>query len=86
MDLECNHCGNVAFTSHDVRDGLHWFTDGYGEKCASCGMPGCVSVDESDPDEASVSWDDVQESGVYCERPDCEDCNEYRAATRCNHD
>jgi hypothetical protein len=79
-DLECNHCGGIAFTSLDVRDGVPWFTDGDGEKCADCGMPGSVSVDEPDPDDASVSWSDVQDAGVYCERPDCEDCNDLRAA------
>jgi hypothetical protein len=77
-DLECNHCGNIAFTTRDVRDGVPWFTDGDGEKCDHCGMPGHVSVDEPDPDEASVSWVDVQESGVYCERADCEECAELR--------
>lgn len=81
-DLECNHCGDVAYTCRDIRDGVYWFTDGDGEKCASCGMPGCVSVDEPDPDEASVSWNDVQDPDVYCERPDCEDCNEFRAKAK----
>lgn len=80
-DLECNHCGDVAFTSRVYRDGVYWFTDGDGERCMSCGMPGSVVVD-SEPgydDEATVTWDDVQEAGVYCTRPDCEECNELRA-------
>lgn len=77
-DLECNHCGGIAFTSRDYRDGVYWFTDGDGEKCDDCGMPGYVSIDDPDPDDATVTWNDVQETGVYCERPDCEECNEMR--------
>jgi len=77
-DLECNHCGGIAYTSRDIRDGVSWFTDGAGEKCATCGMPGSVSVDDYADDYAAVSWVDEQEPGVYCERPDCEDCDELR--------
>ena len=73
-DLDCNHCGSIAFTSRVYRDDTYWFTDGDGEECASCGMPGHVVVD----DDAAVTWSDVQESGIYCERPDCEDCDEMR--------
>lgn len=80
MDLECNHCGDVAFTSTDVRDGVHWFTDGDGEKCASCGFPGWVSVDEPDPDDAEVSWVLSDGNDDTCDRPDCEECEEIRAA------
>lgn len=74
-DLECNHCGGIAFTSR-----TSWFTDGDGEKCADCGMPGCVSVDAADPEDASVTWNDVQDVNICCERPDCEDCEDVRAA------
>ena len=80
IDLECNHCGDVAFTSRDIRDGVEWFTDGDGEKCAACGMPGSVSVDGHgyDDEGVTITWVDVQELGVYCERPGCGDCAELR--------
>lgn len=79
MDLECNHCGSIAFTSRDYRDGVYWFTDGDGEACDSCGMPGSVVVDEPDPDDAVVYWSDDDSPTAFCTRPDCEDCNDRRA-------
>jgi len=75
-DLECGHCGGIAFTSRDIRDGVSWFTDGEGEACATCGMPGSVYVD--DYYDADVVWHDVQEAGVYCTQSDCETCHESR--------
>lgn len=77
-DLDCNHCGGIAFTSRDYRDGVYWFSENDGEKCATCGMPGSVSVSDDYEEDATVTWNDVNENGVYCERPDCEDCNEMR--------
>jgi len=77
-DLECGHCGGIAFTSRNIRDGVSWFTDGEGEACATCGMPGSVVVDDYYDDDAAVSWHDVQEAGVYCTQADCEECDEYR--------
>ncbi len=74
MDLECNHCGGIAFTSTDVRNGVHWFTDGDGEECADCGFPGWVSVDEPDPDDAEVSWMCSDADAARCNRHDCDDC------------
>ena len=63
--FECDHCGDVAIES---RDGM--FTDGDGGECASCGMPGQVSMDaETDP-----YWSTSQEEGDRCNRKDCEDC------------
>jgi len=77
-DLECGHCGGIAFTSRNTRDGVSWFADGDGEACATCGMPGSVCVDNWDQDDADVDWHDVQEAGVYCTRADCETCNKCR--------
>lgn len=76
VTLECNHCGDVA-----IESATGYFRDGDGAACASCGMPGHVSVDfdPSVDDDAMATWEDVQEEGVYCARPDCEECNELRA-------
>lgn len=77
--LECNHCGDVAIASSD---GL--FTDGDGERCLTCGMPGHVIVDGDDeePDLNPVHWNDTQEAGVYCRRPECAECVELRIDDR----
>ena len=79
-DLECNHCGGIAFTTRDIRDGRPWFTDGDGEKCDDCGFPGHVSVDEPDPDDAEVSWSTSDGNDDTCNRSDCEECIEIRTA------
>ena len=63
--FECDHCGDVAIES---TDGL--FTDGDGGECASCGMPGQVSMDA----ETGPYWSTSQEEGDRCDRRDCEDC------------
>lgn len=79
-DLYCDHCGDIAFTSRDYRDGVYWFTDGDGEACATCGFPGGVCVDEPDPDDAVVTWDVSSADDAVCNRPECEECEEYRTA------
>lgn len=89
-DLECGHCGGIAFTSKDYRDGIYWFSDGDGDECAECGMPGQVVVDsdgdEEDDIDAAVWWSDSQEPGVYCTRDDCEECDERRATEKRGED
>jgi hypothetical protein len=67
--LTCDHCGGDAITSPN---GL--FYDGQGEKCDECGMPGHVSVDDSDFDDATASW--VYDDEARCTRPDCEECKD----------
>jgi len=45
-----------------------------GDQCASCGMPGWVSVDEPDPDDADVYWVVSDADWARCKQADCESC------------
>ncbi len=85
-DLECDHCGDIAFTSRDYRDGVYWFTDSDGEACSSCGYPGHVVVNEPDPDNADVYWETDDNNEAVCNRPDCEDCEEFRPMVKESED
>ena len=68
--LECGHCGGVAIES---ADGL--FGEDDADACASCGMPGHVSIDE----DTGASWTHHDEDDdVYCNKTDCWDCDEQR--------
>jgi hypothetical protein len=85
--LECSHCGDVAVESET---GL--FCEGDADRCASCGMPGHITIEEadgcdSDCDEgectcgiASFCCDD--DTGNYCTLADCEECAAERAEER----
>lgn len=70
-ELTCDHCGDVAIAAPTTNG----FFDGDGERCAACGMPGHVVVEE---DEDEAYWSDDQEAGVYCQREDCDECAERR--------
>lgn len=76
--LSCDHCGGDAYTTDDIRDGEPWFTDGAGEKCAECGMPGYVLVADHD----EIYWHSCEECGETCERGDCEDCRKAQPSAR----
>lgn len=67
--LWCDHCGDVAYTMTDDT------VDGDGEKCQSCGHPGHVSCDS----ESAAYWQMHDGDDGFCERPDCEECNERKA-------
>ena len=80
--LECPHCGDVAIEAHpprwpgDFPGG--WFEDGEGGACASCGMPGHVTLDEDEEESDSwiASWSMDDDEDDRCTRPDCEECTE----------
>ena len=74
FDLECDHCGDVAYTSYDIRDDGVYFEDGAGDQCASCGMPGWVDVDDSDAENVDVSWVVSDAEWARCKQADCESC------------
>ena len=66
--LDCGHCGGVAI---DSTDGL--FQEDDGGACISCGLPGCVRVDD---DETHAWWDDSQDPNDKCTQADCVECHE----------
>jgi len=72
--LECDHCGGVAVVADD--DGMYY--ENRESECMSCGMPGRISFDEVEEDDASytdatwlVSWVESDK----CNRKECEECN-----------
>lgn len=69
--LDCPHCGGDAITSEN---GL--FSDGDGEACDSCGLPGCVSVDDSDEDDVTAHWHCSEDPERRCDQADCDECRE----------
>jgi hypothetical protein len=71
-ELECDHCGDVAIES---ATGL--FGDGDGEACLSCGMPGCVSIDDAGDIEDNVAYWRCDDE-ARCTLADCSECREER--------
>lgn len=87
-DLECSHCGGIAFTSSKYDpagadgQGAYLFTDGDGDACASCGFPGSVVVDDQQNDEpVDVRWSCSDGNDDTCKDPLCDECEEYREAS-----
>lgn len=87
-DLDCDHCGGIAFTStkYDAAaaegQGAYLFTDGDGEACASCGFPGSVVVDDQqNGEDVHVTWSCRDGNDDVCKDPLCEECEEYREAS-----
>lgn len=65
--LECNHCGGPAI--YGDKDGL--FTDGTGDRCITCKMPGSVCCDS----ETEAAWNTNDNEGDRCIETDCPSCH-----------
>lgn len=70
--LECGHCGDMAIESPH---GL--FYEDQGEKCATCGFPGHVTVEENSAEWTLSDWGP---DPAVCKRPDCDECHEVSDA------
>lgn len=86
-DLECNHCGGIAFTSRNYDPsanegaGAYLFTDGDGEACATCGYLGSVVVDDqANGEPVDIYWSCRDGNDDTCNDPSCEECEETRQA------
>lgn len=69
IELDCAHCGNIAFSSIVVFDG-----DG-GGKCRECGWPGQVAIEEN----GTSTWMEHQDAAdsddkTFCHDKDCTEC------------
>lgn len=71
--LHCNHCGGTAISSR------RGFCDGDGGRCASCGFPGSVHIDDAG-ERPEAWWSESQEPGDRCCDPGCVECSPERLA------
>lgn len=83
-DIECPHCGNIAYTSRNYDpsandgEGGYLFAEDDGEACASCGISGHVSLDVEPGYEGEVdAWWSIPDDAL-CKDPLCEECTDAR--------
>jgi hypothetical protein len=68
--LCCDHCGDDAICS----DAEGRFYDGDGGKCATCGFPGWVSVDDGGSEDPTARWAVSEADDARCTVADCAGC------------